>query len=216
MRCKYLDSNSAEEKKTGPGEELEEIIRIVLRLNNPKLKQSFSNDDSSSFNGLQNYSCETCIYTNNNMFYIQSPIYSKDNKSEFWEIGFLDIKNTLFYELNFLAPDIYERSLFFYDWSLFFEIIIEKKIYANLFKFFNFDKATLTQNDRMLYEPAFFKVFNDHFGHVFQTNFVMFLCDVMKNNNNMISYKALKRKIASNLKNFMATNMMSTFNSVNK
>lgn len=46
----------------------------------------------------------------------------------------------------------------------------------------------------------------------FTADFLMFLCDMFKNSKGLISLSILKKKIASNLKNFKDLKMTSTFN----
>ena len=50
-------------------------------------------------NGLERYGCQTIIYTPKNTFYINSPIYCKKGY-KYWNIGWIDCKNELFYQTN--------------------------------------------------------------------------------------------------------------------
>jgi len=153
-------------------------------------------------NGLQRYSCECCIYTPNNIFYIQPPAFSKESTYEFWDIGFLDIKNCIFYEIGLLNEIQYERTIFFFEWINFLQLLIDTKTYTKLFELFEFDKGLYSQNDRFIHEPMFLssirKITNDEM----DGNFTTFMCDLFKSHNKMISFSLFKKKISSNLKNF--------------
>ena len=70
---------------------------------------------NSSMNGLQKLNCECCVYTNNNMFFIQPPQFSREQKFEFWDVGFLDFKNHLFFELGQLLTAPFEKDTFFFN-----------------------------------------------------------------------------------------------------
>ena len=61
----------------------------------------------------------------------------------------------------------------------------------------------LTFNDRTLYEAAFIKPLRSFLGeNEHSVDFIIYLCDLMKINNGLISFTLLKRKVTSNLKNF--------------
>jgi len=66
-----------------------------------------------------------------------------------------------------------------------------------------FNKGILTLSDRTLYEPTFIKPLRAFLGeNEYSVDFIIYLCDLMKINNGLISFALLKRKISSNLKNF--------------
>lgn len=91
----------------------------------------------SSMNGLQKLNCECCVYTNSNAFFIQPPQFSREQKFEFWDVGFLDFKNHLFYELGQLLTAPFEKDTFFFnEWMTFLDKIIAKKNYLKLFELF--------------------------------------------------------------------------------
>lgn len=174
----------------------------MFKIKNPNLLKLFPAGQNSFFNGLQKFSCESCIYTNNNTFYVQAPAFAREENSEYWDIGFLDVKNTLFYELGILMKNRFEKNLFFDEWITFLQIIIDRKIYSKLLEFFGFDKGHLSPTDRTLYEPQFFKHFKSVIYNNFGTDFTIYLCDLFKNQNKMVSYCLLKKKLKANLKNF--------------
>lgn len=174
----------------------------MLKINSNELLKYFDINHKSTINGLQKYSCEVCVYTPNNMFFIQSPQFSRELDYFYWDLGFLDVKNMLFFELGLLIREPIQRDLFFSIWVLFLQLIIDKKVYLKLFETFNFNKGILTSNDRLMYEPAFIRAAKLVSDDMLPVDFLIYLCDLMKDNQKMVSFTILKKKIASNLKNF--------------
>jgi hypothetical protein len=105
-------------------------------------------------NGLERYACQTIIYTSKNIFYIPSPSFPTDNY-KVWFIGWLDIKNKLFYETNILLPNLEDRILHFNEWIEFLQILIDDQFYQKLFEYFNFEKGALEVGDRVLEQTVF-------------------------------------------------------------
>jgi hypothetical protein len=162
-------------------------------------------------NGLQRFCCESCIYTPNSIFYINSPSFANDKLYEYWDVGFLDIKNLLFYETGILTLNLFDKNHFFYDWINLLQFIIDKKIYSKIFEVFDFEKGHLIRGDRLAHEAAFLRSSRNITNDSFSNEFMMFFCDLMKLQSKMISYSLLKKKICSNLKNFK-DNLKITFN----
>jgi len=185
-------------------QDFEEICRLTLKIKNVDLLKTYEMNFKTSMNGLQKLNCECCIYTQNNVFFVQPPQYSREQKFEYWDVGFLDFKNHLFFELGQLLSGHWEKdTIFFNEWMTFLDMIIAKKNYLKLFELFGFNQAILTSNDRVLYEAAFLKYLRNFFGEQQQSvDFIIYLCDLMKANSGFISYSIFKRKITSNLKNF--------------
>ena len=59
-------------------------------------------------NGLERYGCQTIIYMPKNMFYITSPSYSQEGYC-LWNLGWVDVKNQLFYQTNTLTNSLDAR-----------------------------------------------------------------------------------------------------------
>jgi hypothetical protein len=153
-------------------------------------------------NGLERFGCQTIIYTPKNTFYINSPIYCKEGY-KLWNIGWVDLKNELFYQTNTLIDNKYERVQYLSLWIDFLQTLINKQIYKNLFKYFGFEESALINKDRYIYEPILKKILiNLKFCDENENDVFQFICDLFKSNNNMISYSLIKKKISSNLKNF--------------
>ena len=79
---------------------------------------------------------------------------------------------------------------------------MDKKIYVNIFKDFDFDKGILMNNDRFIYSASFKKRLEELEFSRNKSGILNLLCEMMKHSNKLISYSILKKKITSNLKNF--------------
>ena len=174
----------------------------MLKVKPRPLKQNYEINQICTLNGLQKYSCESYIYTPNNIFYLQSPTFSREDNYEYWDLGFLDVKNILFYELNILTMSCFEKNMFFYEWISFLQLVIDKKIYSKFFELFGFEKGQLQSNDRLAYERSFSDNLKKLVGDNFSVDFLIYLTDLFKVQNKMISYTVMKKKLVSNLKNF--------------
>ena len=181
----------------------ENIISINYKLISEQLLIKNNEYDILSMNGLEKYGCQTIIYTPKNIYYIPSPSYLPKNYS-IWFIGWLDIKNELFFQINTLINTQNERTLYLNEWFEFLQVLINEQIYSNLFEYFGFEKGSLEIGDRVLDIESFeetikrLKYFN-------QKNSVImnFICSAFKNKNNKISFSLFKQIVFSNLKNFM-------------
>lgn len=183
-------------------DELDEVIRIMFKIKSKRLKKEFKFSHNLALNGLQRFSCETVIYTQTNIFYVRAPSFCRYKNYEFWDLGFLDIKNTIFYEISLLSESEFEKNLFFFDLTNLLQIIIDKKIFSKLFEQFEFDKGQFLNNDRFIYEPTFLRALRKVTNDMFSADFLLYICDMMKAHNKMIAYSIFKKKISSNLKNF--------------
>jgi hypothetical protein len=181
---------------------LDEVIRIMFKIKSKRLKKDFKFSHSMTLNGLQRFSCETVIYTSHNVFYVKAPSFSREKNYELWDLGFLDIKNLLFYEVSLLTETEFEKNLFFFDFTNLLQLIIDKKIFSKLFELFEYDKGQFLYNDRFIYEPTFLRALRKLTGDMFSADFLLYVCDMMKAHNKMISYSIFKKKMTSNLKNF--------------
>ncbi len=147
-----------------------------------------------------------CIYCpNGHVFFLNSPKFSREDEFNFWDLGFLDVRSSLVYETGLLVKNAFAKNLFFSEWLHFLQIVIDKKIYVNLFEYLHFNKGFLNKSDRILYEPAFIralKSLSQEIESSLSIDFLIYLCDLMKNNYKMISFTIFKKKLTSNLKNF--------------
>lgn len=203
---------------------------------------------------LNKIMCEGMIYTPTNSFYINIPntIYEEPKiiddtsvnnintitheemkeeektnikKGLYWDLGWLDIKNKMFYETStfFELDKKPSRELFFEEWIDFLQKLIDKKIYMNLFEFFNFQRSCLTESDRLLSRATFNNILSNMLMEEFKDkkyneenqieikDISPFIISIMSlpiedkdsiDNDNCISLRLLKKKITSNLKNF--------------
>ena len=192
------NQNGESEKK----ENFDNIINFTLDIKTDELLIHNYQDKGHIMNGLERYGCQIIIYTPKNTFYISSPIYCKEGY-RFWNVGWLDFKNELFYQTNTLIEAQNERVQYLSLWIDFLQTLINKQIYNKLFDFFGFGGSSLINKDRFIYEPLLKKILKElNFCDENDNETLQFICDLFKSNNNMISYNLLKKKISSNLKNF--------------
>ena len=179
------------------------IIAISYKIISENLRIGKDENEYYTMNILERFAYQTLIYTPKNMFYILSPSYSPKNYST-WFIGWIDIKNKLFYQINTLNQNQNERITYLLEWFEFLQILIDENIYSNLFEFFGFDKGNLELGDRTIDSNLFeekikgLKNLKKKGGDI-----INFICSVFKNKNNMISFSLFKQIVCSNLKNFM-------------
>lgn len=211
----YLAEEQAEENNINYDEErtedefFPEIVRLMFKIQNRDLLKFYEIYYKLFFNGLQRYSCEINVYTPDNKFYVTPPQFSRDACYNYWDIGYIDLKNMLFYEMNLLLPSPVPRLLFFEDWVNLLQFISDNKLLSHLFEAFMFNKGMLIANDRLLYEAAFIKAFklvvNDEEhknNYDYGRDFILYLSDIAKNNHKLVSYTTFKKIISSNLRNF--------------
>ena len=201
-----IDNNNNEiNNENNDDDELDnfdEILSISYNILTESLKIYNYQDKGFSMNGLERYGCLTMIYTPNNIFYIPAPNFCKDGYS-IWNLGWLDVKNQLFYETNTLSSELIDRLSFFSQWIDFLQKILDEKLYSKLFQFFGFGKGLLINNDRFIYEDIFIKSLTDmKFNEEDNNDIFYFISQLMKGQNKLISFSLFKKKITSNLKNF--------------
>ncbi len=183
-------------------EEFPEIVRFMLKIKNKDFMNYYEIYHKNFFNGLERFCCEMNIFTPENKFYVAPPQYSRDSTFNYWDIGFIDLKNMYFYEMSLLLNKPVPRILFFLDWINFLQFILDSKLTSKLFETFFFNKGILIANDRLLYEAAFVRAFKMVTNELFGRDFTLYLADIAKNNYKMVSYTMFKRLVSSNLKNF--------------
>ena len=183
-------------------ENFENIMNLTLEVNTEELLIHNYQDKGFSMNGLERYGCQTIIYTPKNSFYINSPNFCREGY-KFWNIGWIDYKNQIFYQTNVLLENRLERIQYLSLWLDFLQTLINNQIYKNLFEYFGFDGSALNNKDRFIYESKIKKKLIDlNFCDENNNEILQFICEMFKANNNMISFGLLKKKISSNLKNF--------------
>ena len=171
---------------------------------------------------------------NNNNTNISKKSIKKEFSGLYWDLGWLDLKNKLYYETscNFDLTNIPERLTFFEKFVEFLQTFIDKKIYDSLFSFFGYNNSVLAGSDRYLTKIMFKTVLDDMLidenNHVEieplstrrnnekkkeKNNFMEFICNILcgydeENNirDDSISFNLLRKKISSNLKNFDGIN----------
>jgi hypothetical protein len=153
-------------------------------------------------------------------------------KGLYWDLGWLDLKNHLYYETscNFHIDYKPDRLVFFEKFLEFLQVFIDKKLYDSLFSFFNFDNSVLAGSDRYLPNKTFQSILNEMLIDensnvetsndeeknkeikekiIEKQNFIQFISNILCGfdeelniRDDSISYNLLRKKISSNLKNF--------------
>ena len=157
----------------------------------------------------------------------------------YWDLGWIDLKNYLFYETSVYFKLEYkpERCLYFENFIDFLQIFIDQRICDSIFNFFNYEMSTLAGSDRYLPKKIFeSKLFyfldednrNNRNSEQIKNNssksnsnkliqkqqhlhkFVQFVCNILcgydEDNNikdDSISFSLLRKKVSSNLQNFL-------------
>ena len=206
-------------------------------------KTNMNNKDIIEY--LSNYCIECNVYTPKSSFHINLPKSVSLNKVEiansndilnidlqkklfeglYWDLGWLDVKNNIFYETSIFYEifDRPERMEYFENFIDFLQIIIDKKIWNSIFDFFGFELSVLTENDRYLPKNIFESKIISVFEETVQKNkddsnqqkkeelnyFAQFISGIVSGfdeenniNEDHISYILLKKKITSYLQNF--------------
>ena len=179
------------------------IMNLTLIINSEELLNPNYQDKGKPMNGLERFGCQTIIYTPRNTFFLNSPSLARDGY-KYWNLGWFDFKNILFYQTNILLENKLERVQFFSLWIDFLQTLITNQIYKNIFEYFGFEGSTLIGKDRYIYEPVFKKklVGLNFCNENENADLLQFICELFKANNNMISFSLVKKKISSNLKDF--------------
>ena len=165
-------------------------------------------------------------------------------KGLYWDLGWLDLKNHLYYETscNFHIDYKPDRLVFFEKFLEFLQVFIDKKLYDSLFSFFNYDNSVLAGSDRYLPNKTFQAILNemliDENNNIEiadkeknkqrieqmneKHNFIQFISNILCGfdeelniRDDSISYNLLRKKISSNLKNFNNINRNSNDNKPN-
>ena len=171
------------------------------------------------------------VNNNNNM----NKSRKKEFKGLYWDLGWLDLKNKLYYETstNFDIENTPQRLTFFEKFVEFLQVFIDKKIYDSLFSFFGYNNSILAGSDRYLAKSIFSSIMNemlmDENNNIEKEeeistkrndekmkekkNFMNFVCNIlcgfdeeMNIRDDSISFNLLRKKISSNLKNFEGIN----------
>ena len=199
----YNDNENQEQRRNSEQKEnFDYIMNLSLAINTEELLIHNYQDKDHIMNGLERYGCQTIIYTPKNIFYLNSPLYFHEGY-KIWNIGWVDFKNQLFYQTNYLSNFQIERVQYLSLWMDFLQSLITNQIYRNLFEYFGFEGSALINKDRFIYEPKLKKLLIElNFCDEKDNDIFDFICNLFKSNNNMISFSLMKKKISSNLKNF--------------
>ena len=193
-------SNESDMDNNFNNDKFEDIILFSLIIQTDELKVNDYRDKGFLMNGVERFGCQTIIYMPNKMYYITAPSYSQKNYC-LWNLGWIDAKNKLFYQTNNLSNDLYRRISFFENWIEFLQVLLDEKIFLKIFEFFKFDKGFLFDGDRIIYEKEFIECMQK-IEIKKDKETLEFFASLFKNENDMISFALLRKKIICNLKNF--------------
>ena len=137
----------------------------------------------------------------------------------YWDLGWIDANNFVYYETSvFFDIEQKPNRLTYYECFLeFLQALIDKQVYNSLFDYFHFNLSILARGDRYLAKKIFekkmlelmiFEENNENMEELKDTiNFVCnILCGYDEENNirdDSISFKLIKKKVSSNIKNFI-------------
>ncbi|MCQ2815971.1 MAG: hypothetical protein MJ252_01775 [archaeon] len=155
-------------------------------------------------NGVEKFSCQTIVYTQKGSFFLNAPEYC-ENEFNYWNLGWLDVKNSYFYEVNTLNKDVILYNKYFDSWLDFLQKLLDDRIYEKLFEYFKFDKyGVLTDSDRYMVPESFEKMLTEMniSGEEVEIEIEHFITEAMKIYGGNISFNLFKKKVISNIKNF--------------
>ena len=137
----------------------------------------------------------------------------------YWDLGWIDANNFIYYETSvfFDIEQKPDRLTYYESFLEFLQALIDKQVYNTLFDYFHFNLSILARGDRYLPKKIFekkmlelimFEENNENMEELIKTiNFVCnILCGYDEENNirdDSISFNLLKKKISSNIKNFI-------------
>ena len=206
-----IDSGYNPEEDT---EHFGEIMRITAEIKNSELLNNYDLAQGQRGNGLIKNCHQICIYTSNEVYSISPPEFSAKQEFKFWDIGYFDLKKSIFYETGQFVNEKLRRELFFIEWFTIMQLIVQNKVYDDIFMYFGFQNSILDKNDRYLHEPQLFSKLNEliknkksvHLINTdfcdFSNDFFIYTCNLFKTFKGLISFMLIKKKILSNLKNF--------------
>ena len=202
------ETSNRENGENQETENYDNIISLSFIIQTENLKYNNYQDKGYTMNGLERYGCQTIIYMPKNMFYLTAPKFGNEGYT-IWNLGWIDVKNQLFYQTNTLSENLEDRIAHFSNWLEFLQSLIDDKVYTKLFEFFGFDKANLTNGDRLISEEIFVQNLKElKFSKNNEDDTLEFILSAFRYSNKIISFNLVKRKISSNLKNFSDEAMM--------
>ena len=127
-------------------------------INNIEENTNMNNEMTNNINSISN---SNSINNKNNN--INNEEQNEEFTGLYWDLGWIDLKNNLFYETSVYFKLEYkpERCLFFENFIDFLQIFIDQRICDSIFNFFNYEMSILAGSDRYLPKKIFeSKLFN--------------------------------------------------------
>ena len=125
-------TNKISNQENAETENYDNIISLSFIIQTDSLKFNNYQDKGFTMNGLERFGCQTIIYMPKNMFYLSAPKFCNEGYC-IWNLGWIDVKNQLFYQTNTLTESLDDRILHFSGWLEFLQSLIDDKIYTKLF-----------------------------------------------------------------------------------
>ena len=167
-------------------------------------------------------------FENNNMSKEEEENNSSEKNTKrvindmYWDLGWVDAHNFIYYETSvFFDNEQKPKRLSYYENYIdFLQAVIDKQIFLNLFDYFCYNLSILTRGDRYLPKKIFEKKMIELNDYDLKDknekkkeeliNTIQFICNILcgydEDNNirdDSISFNLLKKKVSSNIKNFI-------------
>ena len=184
-----------------------------------KMNDSFIKEEKSQ-KSINNDISKDDENDNNNSLSVKNT--KREINDMYWDLGWVDSSNFIYYETSvfFDAEKRPKRLLYYENFIDFIQAMIDKQIYSSLFDYFCFNLSILTRGDRYLPRKIFEKKLmemndfnlkdNDNNEKEELNNCINFICNILcgydeENNirDDSISFNLLKKKVSSNIKNFI-------------
>ena len=176
------------------------ISRLNLKIKDSELSSNYIKLGKNNYNSLLLNCFEVNVYTSVHNYFVSPPLFSSQHEYSYWDVGYLDLKNQLFFELNILNNLPSMRTSFFQEWIDFLGFLFTLKKRNNLFDIFggSFNQS----NNKTMHDVAFFRTLKQVFDDSLTSEFMIFSADLFKNSDKLVSFPLLLEKLESNLKNF--------------
>ena len=225
------DKYNMDEFKVTDRDLIEYLRNICCEGNVYTPKSDFHINLPKVFNRMDNLIPEKNLYNNNEISKDGKENENNDSSMKnskrvinnmYWDLGWIDSHNFIYYETSvFFDIEQKPKRLSYYENCIdFIQVLIDKQIYSSLFDYFCFNLSILTRGDRYLPKKIFEKKMIELNEFDFKEknekkreeliNSIQFICNILcgydEDNNirdDSISFNLLKKKVSSNIKNFI-------------
>ena len=225
------DKYNMDEFKVTDRDLIEYLRNICCEGNVYTPKSDFHINLPKVFNRMDNLIPEKNLYNNNEISKDGKENENNDSSMKnskrvinnmYWDLGWIDSHNFIYYETSvFFDIEQKPKRLSYYENCIdFIQVLIDKQIFSSLFDYFCFNLSILTRGDRYLPKKIFEKKMIELNEFDFKEknakkreeliNSIQFICNILcgydEDNNirdDSISFNLLKKKVSSNIKNFI-------------